>query len=93
MKTAVTKSSLRAWDNLPVVKSNTELIFIYFLANGPATRRECAMRLDLETSTVSARVNELIHQGRLERCGETMCKVMGSMVEAIRVPPIQLALL
>ena len=56
------------------------------------SRKEIARGLGLETSTVSARCNELLATGQIEVDGVKYCSVSGKQVEALRVRPNQLEL-
>jgi len=47
--------------------------------------REIGKVVKLDTSTVSARVNELIKLGYLERCERRKCSVTGKTIRGIRI--------
>ena len=54
------------------------------------SRRQIAKACKLETSTVSARVNELLEYGQLEVCGRMKCPVTGVTVEAVKLTAVQM---
>lgn len=54
------------------------------------SRRQIAKSSRLETSTVSARVNEMLASGQLEVCGTLKCPITGVKVEAVKLVAAQM---
>jgi DNA-binding MarR family transcriptional regulator len=88
LKTHITQTSLDAYDDLKqhhvlgalqsrVIKAMHPKIFY--------TRKQLAMKLDMETSTLSGRVNELISYGYIEVVSQIKCPISNRMVEAIKL--------
>ena len=67
-------------------------VFAWVALNPRCSRKEIARGLNMETSTVSARCNELLATGQIEVDGTKECSVSGMNVEALRVAPIQKSL-
>ncbi len=63
------------------------------IRHGTCTRRMIAQSLGIETSTISARVNKLIEQGRVIECGMHPCPITGRRVNWIKPIPEQGAFL
>lgn len=59
----------------------------YVQQHGPATRRAIASALDLETSCVAGRVNELMRAGVLVEFGLAPCPRTGRRVHWLRIAP------
>jgi hypothetical protein len=86
MKTSVKETSIDAYDNL---KANKELGRMQLnILNAMKdltvyTRKQLAKELDMETSTIAGRVNELIGQGYIDVIGKKICPISSKNVEAI----------
>ena len=50
----------------------------------PMTRKEVAVQLFLDASTVGGRVNELVESGHLVECDSRKCKITGSVAGTLR---------
>lgn len=94
MKTAVTRTSLSAYDALRSAAFHGQhaLILGHMKAGRLYSRREIAKDLKLETSTVSGRVNELIEEGQIVVCGSIKCPITGRNVEAVKLVEQQVEL-
>lgn len=57
------------------------------------SRRQISQMTKLETSTVSARVNEMLETGLLEVCGTLKCPHSGRHVEAVKRVAVQMELM
>lgn len=64
-------------------------ILAYVAAKGSATRRQIAEELQLETSCVAGRVNELISAGALVEFGLDPCPITGRRVHWLRLPSME----
>ena len=53
------------------------------------SRRQVAQKCHMETSTVSARVFELVATGQVVVVGKVRCPLTGIMVEALKLPTVQ----
>ena len=86
MKTAVTSTSI---DSFHAHKANAfagqhGIVLAVMRVGQMYSRRQIAKLSKLETSTVSARVNELLECGQLEVCGTLKCPHSGRHVEAVK---------
>jgi predicted transcriptional regulator len=87
MKTAVTASSLSAYDAIVgVITQEKERAIAEVMKSGRRfTRREISKITGMETSSVSARVNHMIFIGVIEVSGQMRCPITKKMVEAIKL--------
>jgi hypothetical protein len=67
-------------------------ILSYVRGHHPCTRLEIATALNMQTGTVSGRVNELLERNELVRTFKAPCPISGHRVEWVTVPPMQLEL-
>lgn len=89
---AVREASLDAYHNQIVggrEQTQCDLVETEIIRQGLCTRRMIAQALGIETSTVSARVNKLIEQGRVIECGMHPCPITGKRVNWIKPSPSQ----
>ncbi len=97
MKTAVTQTSI---DRYHSHKGNNfagqfETILAEMVPGKIYSRRQIAVMTGMETSTVSARVNAMVADGRIQvsgriRCPHTKINVEGIKLPAVRMPTEQL---
>lgn len=87
MKTNVKETSLNAYDDL---KGDDQLgkmqkrIIDVMKPNISYTRKELSRLSNMETSSVSGRVNELIGFGYIEVIGKQRCSITNKTVESLR---------
>lgn len=60
-------------------------IYEYILANGAATRRQIANDLEMDTSSVSGRVNDMLKTNAVFVSGKGTCPISKKTVEIIEV--------
>lgn len=87
MKTNVKETSIEAYDELKrnnrITPLQQKILDFMRVKNKYYTRKEIAKALDMETSTVSARVNELIFYQEIDVIGKKICPISKKLVEAI----------
>jgi len=54
-----------------------KILMLFRFSREPMTNREMAFALGMEPSTVSARRNELIEEGKMKMAGKRKCKITG----------------
>jgi predicted HTH transcriptional regulator len=91
MKTNVASTSLAAYDAIAgTLTAECHKKIVEAMQSGDFfTRKQIARILDMETSSVSGRVNELIELGVIEVSGQISCPISSRMVEAIKLAPQQ----
>lgn len=93
MRTNVRESSISTYHSLQSkFGAQTCKIMAFIHANPDAnfTRREIANQLSIETSSVSGRVNQLVHDGDLiELPIKRKCSITGIMAIVLRLPLVQ----
>jgi DNA-binding MarR family transcriptional regulator len=98
MRTAVTEESIAAYRNHRAsgkLSAQQRLVMLTIHAGYRPdwSLRELGKAINLETSTLSARVHELIALRYLERTDKRRCSVSGASVRPIRIRQSQLSLL
>ena len=89
MKTQVATTSICTYHQITHITAELQLMILGLFFAGDLfnevvlTRKEIARQLGLETSTVSGRVNELMHADRLVQVGTKRCDVSGRIVGAL----------
>lgn len=92
---ATSMTSVYAYDAIQNIKGQQHweiLDYMRFAAREGVvsmTRKEIAKALKFETSTMSARVNELLHCGALVDVGTQRCSESGRMVGALSLPMLE----
>lgn len=89
MRTNVTESSIKSYDQLKahgMGESHAKILAI-MVPGRTYTRKEIARLIDMDTSSVSGRVFELIELNEIEVCGSKKCPHSNKTVEAIRLKP------
>ena len=79
-------TSINAFRDLPQIKINRQekKILRYVMSRIDTTRHEIARALKMETSTVSARVNNMLEWGVLDECEyNRKCRVSGRTVHVV----------
>lgn len=94
MKTNVTDSSLAAYDHIKgrIMAESYKAILAAMVPGILYTRKQIARQLNMETSSVSGRVNELIALNEIQVVGQIRCPISERMVEAITLAPLQAGL-
>ena len=73
--------------NEPVFKTMNDRILHNMRHGLTRTRAEIAAALDISTSTMSGRINDLLQTGKLvEADGRFTCAVTGNRVRGVRLP-------
>jgi len=90
----IKESSLTAYDSLKSngMAASQARILAHMQPGRLYSRREIARALDLETSSVAGRVNELIEMNQVEVCGHIKCPISRKTVEAIKLAGKQTSL-
>lgn len=96
MLTNVADTSIAAYHAVPAIKMYSQhetIVYIVTTASQPLSLREIKAKYDelldgnIDVSTVSARVNKLVEQGRLERRKQTrQCRFSGVHIHPIGSP-------
>lgn len=91
MKTNVTPSSLASYDHLKahIMGECQRKILSVMEAGKVYTRKQIARMTDMETSSVSGRMNELITMEVVQVIGSIRCPISGKLVEAVQLVPDQ----
>ncbi|MEO8021097.1 hypothetical protein [Polaromonas sp.] len=92
MKTAVRQTSIDTYHS-PVADRFSGQCNAIVAAMTPGklySRRQIAKALHMETSTMAARMNSLIADGRCEVCGTLKCPITGVNVEAVKLTSQQM---
>ena len=91
MKTAVTQTSLHSYDALKAsgFKGQHSAICSRMERGKVYSRRQVAKVCGLETSTVAARVNDLVKFGQVVEVGTIKCPITGKHVGAIKLADAQ----
>lgn len=82
------KHSLQAYQNIVASgKEDTQLnlIFHHLILHGPKTRKEIALEMDIELSSVTARVNKLIKMGLVKVSQTKVCSISKKTVGLVEV--------
>lgn len=94
MKTAVAETSIGAYhDHVqgPLEDQQIERVYAALVKHNYASRRMIAATTGLETSTVSARVNELLKRERIREAFVAPCEITGKRVNWLtwkKHPPV-----
>jgi len=86
MKTNVKKTSIKAYNSLKIssLLGHMQLVVLNSMRkNKIYTRKEIAHKLNIETSTIAGRMNELIEKGFVFVVGKKRCPISHKTVEAI----------
>jgi hypothetical protein len=87
MKTAMSCASIETYHQIGAITADLQLSILALFEPGIVmTRKEIAKRLELETSTVAGRCNELLHANRLIESGTKRCQISGRVVGALCLP-------
>jgi hypothetical protein len=86
MRTLVSKTSLRTYDDLRAVfnRSHTDILSV-MTPGYTYSRREIASMLGMETSSMAARVHELLKLKQLEVNGVVTCTLSGREVKGVKL--------
>ena len=81
----IRQTSISAIKDIPVLSINKQekKILKYVMSRKDCTRHEIAAKLNMETSTISARVNSMLKWGVLEESHKRPCGITGRTVWAI----------
>lgn len=91
----IKESSQRGYTSIfPKIKTQFDIILSIMDEGKLYTRRELHHFTGFETATVSARVNQLVKEGKLKICGDKKDPYTGIVVEALtKSDPTQLKLI
>lgn len=92
MQTNVQETSIQCYhSHQQQFKTQEEIIYDWIAThNKPApTRREIAKAINLETSSVAGRVNELLAKKLIEESGKRKCSITGIRASTLIITPTQ----
>lgn len=91
MKTNVSITSLEAYRGAADIHASQELRVLADIQDHPATtRKEIAVRLGIDNSSVSGRVHHLMAIGEVFESGSRKCSVSGRKAKTLYSKPTQL---